>query len=176
MPLAAALLVAPAPSAHAYNPEQQAGQDVCLALGAPPLHDGRASIPDYLTQSANQFLQNWFTVFQIGKIFGYASNACLQYHEVIEQTVSSWGAGNAPGPSGSSCNSADCVPNVIHNAVLIRLPDAAIGVPLLRAAAQAAHGALRGPCRSRVVVVFICQRCIDEIGHLAYTLFWAGPL
>src|SRR3981189_1594607 len=29
---------------------------------------------------------------------------------------------------------------------LIRLPDAAIGVPLLRAAAQAARGALPGPC------------------------------
>src|SRR6185436_11482790 len=33
---------------------------------------------------------------------------------------------------------------------LIRLPDAAIGVPLPRAAAQAARGALRGPCCVRL--------------------------
>ena len=33
---------------------------------------------------------------------------------------------------------------------LIRLPDAAIGVPLLRAAAQAARAARRGPCCARL--------------------------
>src|SRR6187551_2510418 len=69
--------------------------------------------------------------------------------------------GGAIGQLGASlaCRTPDCTlvnartarsRRAVCRGPLIRLPDAAIGVPRLRAAAQAARGALRGPCCARL--------------------------
>jgi hypothetical protein len=116
IPVAAVLLIA-VPTAHADTLVQVDAQGVCnmLQAGGQNPYLGQANA---LAAAANYMLQKGTTPQQVRDVFAYAANVtCPRYHDVITQTVNSWGAGNAPGPSASARNSADCVPNVDHNAV-----------------------------------------------------------